>query len=169
VGPPRGTFDGDPAGRSAGGARDRLDSRRGLTVCPPVQADGRDPSQDLYLWSSLQRHPFHCVRLAGSRESTICLVKAMVLFALVIGTAIDGPAVWLDFWRLSVGRARASGRMAYATWFVEARLVSERKANPCDNRIPLALFGSGIIDQDTIHVPSGPVAAIVPGSVVANA
>jgi hypothetical protein len=93
----------------------------------------------------------------------------MVLFAHVIGTAIDGPAVWLDFWRLSVGRARASGRMAYATCFVEARLVSERKANPCDNRIPLALFGSGIIDQDTIHVSSGPVAAIVPGPVFANA
>src|SRR5215213_6992754 len=103
-----------------------------------------DPSHDLLFVEQFTTAPIPCARLAGSRERTICLLKAMVLFALAIGTAIDGPAIWLDSgaYRLAV-----LVRLEMACdMFAEARLVSERKANPCDNRIPLALFGGGIID-----------------------
>ena len=41
LGPPRGAFDGDPCGRSAGGGRDRLDSmRKGLSVFQ-LKANGK--------------------------------------------------------------------------------------------------------------------------------
>jgi hypothetical protein len=35
--------------------------------------------------------------------------------------------------------------------------------------VPLALFCSGIIDQDTIHVTDRAIAAIVPNPIVAHA
>ena len=46
------------------------------------------------------------------------------------------------------------------------RLISEREADPGDDRIPLTIFGDGIIDQDAVHVF---VAAVVPRPPISNA
>jgi len=64
-------------------------------------------------------------------------------------------------------RFRPEGYLPSA--FSEARLVSQREANPGYDRIPLALFRGGIIDQHAVHVSIRPVAAVVPDPVVANA
>ena len=47
-------------------------------------------------------------------------------------------------------------------------LVSERQADPCDDRIPLAVFRGWIIDQDAVHVFVGSIAAVVPSPAIPN-
>jgi hypothetical protein len=46
--------------------------------------------------------------------------------------------------------------------------MSERRADPRDDRIPLTVFCSRIIDQDAVHVFVSPIAAVVPGPPIAN-
>ena len=57
-------------------------------------------------------------------------------------------------------------RLRHAVRFL---LVAEREADPSDDAIPLTFFRGGIIDQNAIHVFVHPVAAVVPGSSIANA
>jgi hypothetical protein len=74
--------------------------------------------------------------------------------------ARDGLGCRRRHWRRCDGFDRLRSRR---------RLVSERKTNPCDNHVPLALFRSGITDQHAVHVSVRPVTAIVPGPVLMNA
>jgi hypothetical protein len=46
-------------------------------------------------------------------------------------------------------------------------LLSQREADSGDDRIPLTLFGGGIVDQDAVHVFIRPVAAVVPSPPIA--
>ena len=47
--------------------------------------------------------------------------------------------------------------------------MSERQADPCDDRIPLTVFRGWIIDQDAVHVFVGSIAAVVPSPAISNA